>query len=116
MKLKAFSKRAITIVAASLTIFTSPSFAKSEYIGKAYAIGAQAGAECHADKGIIYRSDVNIMTKHLLTKNNYEHLYAWLKTSNGKKAVSIAKNYLNNNCLMDKGQALRAVKEYYKYL
>ena len=56
------------------------------------------------------------MTKHLLTKNNYKHLYAWLETSNGKKAVSIAKNYLNNNCLMDKGQALRAVKEYYKYL
>ena len=59
---------------------------------------AQAWFECHADKGIIYRSDVNIMTKHLLTKNNYEHLYTWLKTSNGKKAVSIAKNYLNNNC------------------
>ena len=116
MKLKAFSKRALTIVAASLTIFNSPSFAKSEYIGKAYAIGAQAGAEWHADKGIIYRSDVNTMTKNLLTKNNYENLYAWLKTSNGKKAVSIAKNYLNNNCLMDKGQALRAVKEYFKYL
>ena len=116
MKLKEFSKTAFTIVAASITIFTSPSFAKSEYIGKAYAIGAQSSAECHADKGIIYRSDVNVMTKHLLTKNNYVHLYAWLKTSNGKKAVSIAKSYLNKNCLMDKGQALRAVKQYYKYL
>ena len=65
MKLKAFSKRALTIVAASLTIFTSPSFAKSEYRGKAYANGAQAGAECHADKGNIYRSDVKIMPKHI---------------------------------------------------
>tara|TARA_B100001057_G_scaffold147847_1_gene147807 strand:- start:301 stop:699 length:399 start_codon:yes stop_codon:yes gene_type:complete len=116
MKLKAFSKRAFSIVAASLTIFTSPSFAKSEHIGKAYAIGAQAGAECHADKGIIYRSDINAMTKYVLTKNNYGHLYSWLKTSNGKKSVSIAKNYLNNNCSMNKSQALRAVKEYYKYL
>ena len=35
MKLKAFSKRAFSIVAASLTIFTSPSFAKSDHIGKA---------------------------------------------------------------------------------
>ena len=108
MKLKAFSKRAITIVAASLTIFTSPSFAKSEYMGKAYAIGAQAGAECHADKGIIYRSDVNIMTKNLLTKNNYEHLYAWLKTLKVKKAVSIAKNYLNNNCLVEKRSGIKS--------
>ena len=116
MKLKAFSKRAFSIVTASLTVFTSPSFAKSDYIGNSYAIGAQAGAECHADKGIIYRSDINGMTKYLLTKNNYGHLYTWLKTSNAKKSVSIAKNYLNNNCLMDKGQALRAVKQYYKYL
>ena len=116
MKLKAFSKRAFSIVAASLTIFTSPSFAKSDHIGKAFAIGTQAGAECHADKGIIYRSDINGMTKYLLNKNNYGHLYSWLKTSNGKKSVSIAKNYLNNDCTMDKGQAYRAVKEYYKYL
>ena len=56
------------------------------------------------------------MTKYVLTKNNYGHLYSWLKTSNGKKSVSIAKNYLNNNCLMDKSQALKAVKKYYKYL
>ena len=47
---------------------------------------------------------------------NLSSLYNWLKTSHGKKSVSIAKNYLNNNCLMDKGQALRAVKQYYKYV
>ena len=43
-------------------------------------------------------------------------MYAWLNTSNGEKAVSIVKGYLNSQCRLDQKNGEKAIYKAFKYL
>ena len=117
MKLSKLSQRLLAPIAASFTLLSGPAFAKSDLLDKGYAIGVHAGAQCHADKGYISKYQVNALTKNVLNESGYGHMYAWLNTSNGKKAVSITKGYLNSQCTFDeKEDSIKAMTKAYKYL
>ena len=62
MKLSTLSKRVVAPLAASFTLLSGPAFAKSDLFDKGYAMGVQAGAHCHADKGYISKYQVNAIT------------------------------------------------------
>ena len=63
MKLSTLSKRVVAPLAASFTLLSGPAFAKSDLFDRGYAMGVQAGAHCHADKGYISKYQVNAITK-----------------------------------------------------
>ena len=116
MKLSTLSKRLVAPLAASFTLLSGPAFAKSDLFDKGYAMGVQAGAHCHADKGYISKYQVNAITINVLNETGYGHMYAWLNTSNGEKAVSIVKGYLNSQCTLDEKDSMKAITKAYKYL
>ena len=116
MKLSKLSQRLLAPLAASFTLLSGPAFAKSDLLDKGYAIGVHAGAQCHADKGYISKYQVNDLTKNVLNETGYGHMYAWLNTSNGKKAVSITRGYLNSQCTLDEKDSMKAITKAYKYL
>jgi len=115
MKLKTFSRRVLAPLAASFTLLSLPTFAKSEVNGKSYALGLQAALECNADRANLPSYEMSDLTIDLLNENGYGHLYAWLNTSNGKKAVSITKDNLNSNCTMSDKNAIKTMAKVYKY-
>ena len=116
MKLSKLSQRLLAPIAASFTLLSGPAFAKSDLLDKGYAVGVHAGAQCHADKGYISNYQVNTRTKDVLNKTGYGHMYAWLNTSNGEKAVSIVKGYLNSQCRLDQKNGEKAIYKAFKYL
>ena len=116
MKLSTLSKRVVAPLAASFTLLSGPAFAKSDLLDKGYAMGVNAAAHCYADKGYISNYQVNAATKDVLNETGYGHMYAWLNTSNGKKAVSIVKGYLNSQCTLDEKDSIKAITKAYKYL
>ena len=116
MKLSTLSKRVVAPLAASFTLLSGPAFAKSDLFDKGYAMGVQAGAHCHADKGYISKYQVNAITKNVLNETGYGHMYAWLNTSNGKKAVSIVKGYLDSQCRLGKKEGEKAIYKAFRYL
>ena len=116
MKLSKLSQRLLAPIAASFTLLSGPAFAKSDLLDKGYAIGVHAGAQCHADKGYISNYQVNAATKDVLNETGYGHMYAWLNTSNGKKAVSIVKGYLDSQCRLGKKEGEKAIYKAFKYL
>ena len=116
MKLSKLSQRVLAPIAASFTLLSGPAFTKSDLLDKGYAMGVHAGAYCHADKGYISKYQVNVITKNVLNENGYGHMYAWLNTSNGEKAVSITRGYLNSQCTLDEGDGIKAISKAYKYL
>ena len=115
MKLKVFSKRLLASLAASFTLLSLPGFAKSDVYEKSYALGVHAASQCHADRGYIGQYAVNGLTRDVLNQNGYGEMYAWLNTSNGKKAVSVAKGYLNSKCTLSDENAIKAISKAYKY-
>ena len=115
MKLSTLSKKVIAPVAASMTLLSSPAFAKSDLYEKSYALGVHAASQCHADRGYISKYAVNGLTKDVLNENGYGHMYGWLNSSNGIKAVSVAKRYLNSQCTMEDNNAIKALRKAYKY-
>ena len=116
MKLSKLSQRALASIAASLTFFTLPTFAKTEIEGKSFALGLQASLECSAERANLPAYEVKNLTKDLLQENGYGHLYTWLNTSNGEKAVSITKEYLDSNCTISDKNAIKTFAKVYKYL
>ena len=116
MKLSTLSKRVVAPLAASFTLLSGPAFAKSDLLDKSYAIGVNAAAQCYADKGYINNYEVNGYTKDVLYQNGYGHMYAWLNTSNGEKAVSILKGHLNSECRLGKKDGVKAINKAFKYL
>ena len=116
MKLSNLSKRVVAPLAASFTLLSGPAFAKSDLLDKGYAMGVHAGAHCYADKGWISEYEVNAITKDVLYETGYGHMYAWLNTSNGKKAVSIVKGYLDSQCRLGKKEGEKAIYKAFKYL
>ena len=116
MKLSNLFKRLVAPLAASFTLLSGPAFAKSDLLDKGYAIGVHAGAQCHADKGYISKYQVNDFTKNVLNETGYGHMYAWLNTSNGEKAVSIFKGYLDSQCRLGKKEGEKAIYKAFRYL
>ena len=116
MKLSTLSKRVVAPLAASFTLLSGPAFAKSDLLDKGYAMGVNAAAHCYADKGYISNYQVNAATKDVLNETGYGHMYAWLNTSNGEKAVSILKGHLNSECRLGKKDGVKAINKAYKYL
>ena len=116
MKLSTLSKRVVAPLAASFTLLSGPAFAKSDLLDKGYAMGVHAAAHCYADKGYLSNYQVNAATKDVLNETGYGHMYAWLNTSNGKKAVSITRGYLNSQCTLDEKDSMKAITKAYKYL
>ena len=116
MKLSKLSQRLLAPIAASFTLLSGPAFAKSDLLDKGYAMGVHAAAHCYADKGYISNYQVNTRTKDVLNKTGYGHMYAWLNTSNGEKAVSIVKGYLNSQCRLDQKNGEKAIYKAFKYL
>ena len=116
MKLSKLSQRLLAPIAASFILLSGPESAKSDLLDKGYAIVVHAGAQCHADKGYISKYQVNDLTKNVLNETGYGHMYAWLNTSNGEKAVSITKDYLDSNCTISDKNAIKTFAKVYKYL
>ena len=116
MKLSTLSQRVVAPLAASFTLLSGTAFAKSDLLDKGYAMGVHAAAHCYADKGYISNYQVNAATKDVLNETGYGHMYAWLNTSNGKKAVSITRGYLNSQCTLDEKDSMKAITKAYKYL
>ena len=115
MKSSTLSRKVIAPLAASITLFSAPTFAKSDLYDKGYALGVHAASHCHADQGYFSKYKVNAITKDVLNKTGYGHMYGWLNTSNGEKAVSIAKGYLNSQCKFDEKDGIKAIRKVYKY-
>ena len=115
MKLSKLSQRLLAPIAASFTLITLPTFAKSDLYQKSYALGVHAASHCMADLGYIGKYEVNEVTKNALYQEGYGKMFSWLNTSNGKKAVSITRGYLNSDCTMSKQNTLSAIKKVYKY-
>ena len=116
MKLSKLSQRLLAPIAASFILLSGPESAKSDLLDKGYAIVVHAGAHCYADKGYICNYEVNAITKDVLYETGYGHMYAWLNTSNGEKAVSINKGYLNSQCILDKKDGVEVINKAYKNL
>ena len=116
MKLSNLSKNVLAPLAAFFTLLSAPAFAKSDILDKGYAMGVHAGAHCYADKGWISEYEVNAITKDVLYETGYGHMYAWLNTSNGEKAVSILKGHLNSECRLGKKDGIKAINKAFKYL
>ena len=115
MKLSKLSQRLLAPIAASFTLLSGPAFAKTEIDGKSFALGLQASLECNAERANLPAYEVRDLTKDLLKENGYGHLYTWLNTSNGEKAVSITKDYLDSNCTISDKNAIKTFAKVYKY-
>ena len=84
-----------------IAIIALPMPSKADFFSRSVAVGIQAASECHAEIGTIRRSDISRTANDALNDLGIAHFSTWLRTSNAKKAVSITKRYLDNNCLVD---------------
>mgnify|MGYP001274682109 CR=1 FL=1 len=78
-----------------------PIASKADFFSRSLAVGAQAAAECFSERGFIKRSEIESITNETLNDFGIYNVSSWLRTSKAKKAVSITKRYLDNNCEVD---------------
>ncbi len=78
-----------------------PTASKADFFSRSVAVGIQAAAECSSEKGFIKRSEIASVTDEALNDLGMDNFSSWLRTRKAKKAVSITKSYLDNNCQID---------------